>query len=273
MQINKSFCNRTKKIIVLLLILQFTSIFAQKQYLKSEILSVQKTDADSFVGFDGMGNLYYTKNNVFYKKNGKELWQYKNIALGKITKIDIQNQLKIMLFYENFNTVILLDNQLNETQKINFSEYETPIVAAAASIASQNNLFIYNSLTQQIGLFDYLKATFRTITPPFSGIVKYYQSDFITFYWIDDSLNWYAVDVFGKITTIGKAPEFDQIQLISPQEILFSKNGSLFLQDFKKNITYSIENVDKSFKKFYYKDQILAIFTNQEITNYKISVP
>jgi hypothetical protein len=31
-----------------------------------------------------------------------------------------QNPLNIVLFYENFNVVILLDNQLNETQKINF---------------------------------------------------------------------------------------------------------------------------------------------------------
>jgi hypothetical protein len=47
----------------------------------------------------------------------------------------------------------------------------------------------------------------------------------------------------------------------------------LFLQDLKKNRIYTIENVDKSFKKFYYKDQILAIFTDQEITNYKITIP
>ena len=262
-----------KKIILLFFILQTATFFAQEIRIAAKKSSIEKTDMDVFVGYDGMGNLYFIKNNIFYKKNNQELWQYKNVSLGKITKIDFQNQLKIMLFYENFNTVILLDNQLNETQKINFSENEIPIMATATGTASQNRLWIYNSLTQEIGLFDYLKNTFRSITPPFSGTIKQYQSDFNTFRWIDDKLNWYAVDVFGKITTLGKVPDFDQIQVISNQELVFSKEGKLFLQDFDKNRIFSVENVDKSFDNFYYKDQILSIFTNQEIINYIIKIP
>ena len=262
-----------KKLILLFFILHIATVFAQEICIEAQKNSIEKTALDIFVGYDGMGNLYFIKNNIFYKKNKKELWQYKNVSLGKITKVDFQNQLKILLFYENFNTIILLDNQLNETQKINFSENETPIVADAAGIASQNRLWIYNSLTQQIGLFDYLKNTFQSITPSFQGNLKQYESDFNTFRWIDDKLNWYSCDVFGKITTIGKLADYDQIQIISNQEVIFSKNGKLFLKDLKKNSIYNIENVDKSFNNFYYKDQILSIFTNQEITNYKITIP
>lgn len=262
-----------KTIVVFFLIFHLTMVFAQEQKIESKQISVQKIDMDVFVGFDGMGNLYYIKNNVFYKKNDHELWQYKNVALGKITKIDFQNQLRIMLFYENFNTIILLDNQLNETQKINFSDYETPIVVSATGIGSQNRLWIYNSLTQQIGLFDYLKNTFQSITPSLAGNLKYYQCDFNIFQWIDEKKNWYSVDIFGKISTMGKAPDYDQIQFVNNQEILFLKDGKLFLQDIRKNTFYTIENVEKSFKNFYYKDQILSIFTNQGITNYKITIP
>jgi hypothetical protein len=178
-----------------------------------------------------------------------------------------------MLFYENFNTIVLLDNQLSETQKINFSENDIPILATATGIASQNRLWIYNSLTQQIGLFDYLKNNFQSITPSFQGNLKYYESDFNSFQWIDDKLNWYSCDVFGKITTLGKVADFDQIQVIANEEVIFSKEGKLFIENLKKNSIYQIENVDKSFKKFYYKEQILSIFTNQEITNYKITIP
>lgn len=262
-----------KNLILLLLLLPFVSAFSQEQTLKAQLVSTQKIDADTFVGFDGMGNLYYIKNNIFFKKNKQELWQYKNVSLGKITKIDFQNQLKILLFYENFNTIILLDNQLNETQKINFSENTTPIVVSATGIASQNRLWVYNSLSQQIGLFDYLKNTFQSVTPSFDGNIKKYNSDFNTFRWIDDKKNWYAVDVFGKVSTSGKVADYDQIQVITNQEVLFSKDQKLFLQDIGKNTFYTIENVDKSFTNFYYKDQILVIFTNQEITNYKITIP
>ena len=262
-----------KKIILLLFILQFASTVAQELPLKATFIATQKMDADVFVGFDGMENSYYIKNNVFYKQYKQDLWQYKNLSLGKITRVDIQNPLNSILFYENFNTVVMLDNQLNETQKINFSENSIPIIATAVGISSQNRLWVYNSLQQQIGLFDYLKSNFLTITPLIQGNLKYYESDYTTFQWIDDSLNWYSCDVFGKISTLGKLSDFDQIQIISNQVVIFSKDGKLYLQDIGKKTIYTIENVEKSFKNFYYKDQILATFTNQEITNYKISIP
>jgi hypothetical protein len=229
--------------------------------------------ADNYLGHDQFGFYYYIKNNVLSKTKKEETFEYKNISLGKPSKIDFQNPLKIMLFYENFNTIILLDNQLSETQKINLSENDVPIMATATGIASGNRLWIYNSLTQQIGLFDYLKNTFLSITPSFQGNLKYYESDFNTFQWMDNNLNWYAVDVFGKITTLGKVTDFDQIQVINDHAVLFSKDGKLLFQDIQKNSIYPIENVEKSFKNFYYKDQILATFTNQEIINYKITIP
>ncbi len=263
----------SKKLILLLLIFPLVSAFSQEQSLKAQLISTQKIEADAFVGFDGLDNLYYIKNNIFYKQHKDELWQYKNLSLGKITKIDLQNPLKIVLFYENFNTVITLDNQLNETQKINFSEIDIPILVAATGIASQNRLWIYNSLSQQIGLFDYLKNTYLSITPSFQGNLKYYSSDFNAFQWIDDKLNWYSCDVFGKVSTLGKVSNFDQIQVITNQVLVFSKDGKLHLQDLSKNSIYIIENVEKSFKNFYYKDQIFSIFTDQEIINYKITIP
>jgi hypothetical protein len=262
-----------KILILLFFVFKLLTVVAQEEKIVAKQIDILQTDVDIFVGFDGMGNHYYTKNNVFYKKNDRKLWQYKNTSLGKIKEVDFQNQLKILLFYENFNTIVLLDNQLNETKKINFSDNTTPIVVSATGIASQNRLWIYNSLTQEIGVFNFLKNTFESITPPFRGNLKHYESDFNTFQWIDDKLNWYSCDVFGKITTNGKVADYDQIQIISNKKVVFSKNGKLFLQDLSKNKTYSIKNIDKSFHNFYYKDQILSIFTDQEITNYKITIP
>jgi hypothetical protein len=260
-----------------LLLLFFISFFASS-FGQDKILVASKKDsttliADHFLGYDQFGFYYSVKNNVLSKSKKDESFEYKNISLGKTTKIDIQNPLKIILFYENFNTIILLDNQLSETQKINLSENDVPIMATATGIASQNKLWIYNSLTQQIGLLDYLKNTFQTITPAFQGNIKYYQTDFNTFQWIDNNLNWFSCDVFGKITNLGRVADFDQAQITINQSIIFSKGEKLYVQDFKTSTIAPIENVEKSFKNFYYKDQILSIFTNQGISNYKISIP
>jgi hypothetical protein len=262
-----------KNALLLFFLFFFTVSFGQDKIYVATKQDSTSLSADQFLGYDQFGFYFSIKNNVLSKSKKEEYFEYKNISLGKPTKIDFQNPLKIMLFYENFNTIILLDNQLSETQKINLSENDVPIMATATGIASQNRLWIYNSLTQQIGLFDYLKNTFQSITPSFQGNLRYYESDFNTFQWIDNNLNWYAVDVFGEITTLGKVVDFEHIQVINDHAVLFSKDGKLQFQDIRKNSIYPIENVEKSFKNFYYKDQILATFTNQEITNYKITIP
>ena len=258
---------------LLLITLQFVTALSQEQSLKVAPIAVHKIEADSLIGYDSLGNLYYIQNEVLFKEHKEMLWHYKNSSLGKITRVDLQNPLQMVLFYENFNTVILLDNQLNETLKINFSENTIPLQLTATGIASQNKLWIYNSLTQQMGLFDYLKNTYQAITPSITGNIKWYESNFNTFQWIDDTLNWYACTPFGKITLLGKIPDFDQVQITKDNEILYLKDKKLHLLNFQKNIRYPIEGIEKSFKNFYYRDQILSIFTNQEITNYQITIP
>jgi hypothetical protein len=262
-----------KRFLIYFFILSFSLVFSQEKNLKAVLISSQKIDADAFVGVDGLDNMYFIKNNILFKKNKEETWQYENISLGNITQVDIQNPLKIILLYENFNTIVLLDNQLNETQKINFSENTIPILVSAMGIASQNKLWIFDSISQQMGLFDYLKNTFKPIAPSFKGNFKYSESDFNTFQWIDDKLNWNSCDIFGKITTLGKTADFDQIQFVNEHAILFLKDEKLYLQDLQKNTISLIKNVKKSMKKIQYKDQILTIFTSQEIINYKIIIP
>lgn len=260
-----------RKLIFIVFIFQFSTLLAQERNLKIIPISKQIVDADEFVGYDGLDYLYYIKDNVLFKKKNSESWQYKNISLGKISRVDIENPLKIVLFYDKFNTIILLDNQLNETQKINFSEIEEPLIVTATGIASQNRVWIYNGLSQEIGFFDYLKNTNRLLSTSIQGELKWYKSSFNTFQWIDKALNWYSCDLFGKITMTGKVPDFDQIQIINDKAIVYSKDGKLHLQDFEKDISYTLDPVEKSFVNFYYKDQILSIFTSQLITNFKIS--
>lgn len=252
---------------------QLGPAFAQQNKTVAVISDSILVKADRFIGYDNFGACYFIKDNVFYKKKDTLNWQYKSLSLGKIAMADIDNPLNIVLFYESFNTVILLDNQLNETQKISFSENTVPIVAAAVGLAFGNRLWVYNSLSQQIGLFDYLKSDFTIITPPFPGNLKYYSSDFNNFHWVDEKMRWFRCTVYGKVTSLGKVPDFEQIQTISDSELLFKRNNSIYLYKADGNKTTLIDFGKKTFKSFHYKDQILSIFTANGITNYKIITP
>ena len=169
--------------------------------------------------------------------------------------------------------MILLDNQLNEIQKLNFSEASPSIIVTAVGIASQNRLWIFDALTQKLGLYNYLNGDLKSVATSFQGNFKHYESDFNTFQWIDYNLNWFVCDVYGKITLLRKVSDFDKIQIINSNSVLFSKGEHLYFQDFKLETIEEVQNVDKSFNHFSYKEQILSIFTNRQIKNYKIIVP
>ncbi|SHM93747.1 hypothetical protein [Flavobacterium chilense] len=261
---------------LLFIVCSFSVALSQNQKIKAALISQSTIDTDEFLGFDSFGYSYQIKNNVFSKSKGNEIFEYKNVSLGQITKVDLQNPLKIVLFYEDFNTVVLLDNQLNKMTEINFSLNNTPIVVSGIGMSTQNQLWVYNTLNQQIGLFDYLKNEYKTVSTPLIETIKYYQTDFNTFFWIDKKNNWYSCDIFGKTTALGKVPDFDSVEIINNHQFLYSKANLLYFKDLTDSNTgsfYGIEILEKSFHNFHYKDQILSIFTAKEILNYKIVTP
>ena len=257
------------------LVVLFSSYLTRSQYTNpvTSQMSKQFIEADVFVGDDTFGYQYFIKNNVFFKIKGKEFLQYKNLALGKITKVDIHNPLRIVLFYENFNTVIALDNQLSEVQKINFSEKPEGIITSAIGTSSQNNLWIFNSLNQQLGLYHVIKNSYQTIGLPFEKTIKSYTSDFNYFYWVDEKNQLYSCDIFGKKKLLGQIPDYDSISITDEKIILYKKDKILHLFEVEKSKSTPINNIEKSYTSFHYKNQNLAIFTNEGITNYKINLP
>jgi len=265
-----------KFIFSLLVFCTLNAVSAQNSSINPVLLSHYKSNSDEFLGFDAFGYSYQIKNNVFSKRKENELFEYKNVSLGKITKVDLQNPLKIVLFYEDFNSVVLLDNQLNKMTEINFSQNPIPIVVSAIGMSTQNQLWIYNTLNQQIGLFDYLKNEYKTVSIPLTEPIQYYQTDFNTFFWIDKKNNWYSCDIFGKITSLNKISDFDKIAIINATQYIFSKDNLLFFKGIDKSNPEAISEIkilEKTFDNFYYKDQILSIFTATDISNYKIVTP
>lgn len=248
--------------------------FSQEKKITPILLSSQQLIADEFITMDSFGYYYFIKGNVFYKQKENELFQYKNLSLGKITHVDLQNPLKIVLFYEGFNSVITLDNQLNETATINFSKIQNnPIVTSAAGLASQNRLWIFNSLQMQLGLYDFNKQVFQPLSQPFQQPIEFYQTDYNQFYWIDSNGLVSYCDVFGKVSSLGKIPQFDLAQIISDELMVYQSGNQLYYHYFKDNKSSLINLGEKIIEKFQIKDQFLLIFTNNEIRKYQINLP
>lgn len=262
-----------KKLMLLFLIAVYCSAFAQDISIPVKFLSKSKSVNERYIGTDAFGGVYTIADNEFRKQKDGIVLKYKNLSFGEIFTADIQNPLQIVLFYKKFNSVVLLDNQLNEISRINFSRIPQPLIAEAASLASQNRLWIFDITTQQIGLFDPAQNSYKTITPPLKDIIKYYQSDYNYFCWIDATNKCFAVNLFGKVVSLGNIERYDQVQFVSQSQVLLKKDNSLYLFNIQNGNTKHIDLVEKSFRSFYYKEQILSIFTDQEINHYKVTLP
>ena len=262
-----------KKLITSIVLLIGFSMQSQSRKLPAIVIDSIAVEADEYIGFDGFKNYFYIKNNVLFKKNDQKTFQYQNLSLGKISKVDILNPLKVLVFYANFNTVVLLDSQLNEIEKFNFSDYDTPIMASAVGVSGQNKLWIYNSLDQHIGLFDTTTNQYSDLGVPIKESFTYYQTDFNYFQWVDKQNQWQICTIFGRMFSNGSIAPNNQMQLLDKNKILYSKEGKLYVNDQSTVQVYEIEKIAKSFIKFYYKDQILSIFTTKGIMNYKINLP
>jgi hypothetical protein len=73
---------------------QYTNPVASK-------MGTEFIQADTYSGEDAYGFQYFIKNNVLFKKSNNTFFQYKNLSLGKITRVDLQNPLRILLFYQD----------------------------------------------------------------------------------------------------------------------------------------------------------------------------
>ena len=246
--------------------------FSQQPILAEKTSSII-LPTETFLGFDNQQNYYSLKENVLSKTNSKQNFEYKNVSLGKITKVDFQNPLQIAVFYKNFNSVVLLDNQLNEIKKIDFNLQNNSINTEAVALSSQNQLWIYDGITSKIGLYSLTNGSTKWISTALEQPIKKYHSTYTHFYWLDSLNNFYAISIYGTIESLGNFPNFETIQLINDQVAMYSFENQLYYYEIKNKQSHNIKVAEKLVANFFFADGILAIFTQNEITNYKIILP
>lgn len=262
-----------KKIFYIIIVNFFCCSIQSQEVIAAIKQSDTKLTCDIFLGFDNQKSIYSLKNNILTKNSDGITYQYNNLSLGKITNVDFQNPLQIVVFYKSFNTIILLDNQLNEIKKIDFNLKSNPITLEAAALSSQNQIWIYDSISSKIGLYNVNTDTFKWISTMLENPISYYESDYTHFYWTDINLNLYRISIYGTIEKLGILPKFDVIQLTKNGNSIYKIDDELYYYDLTSKSSSKIAIDEKIISKFFFRDGILSIFTQNEITNYKIILP
>ena len=104
---------------------------------------------------DKVGNYYLIDSRGEIRKytpDNELQYSFKNYNSGTVASVDVTNPHKIMVFFRDFQTLMLLDNTLSEikTIKLDDSGYYT-----AAGTSNDGNIWLYNSVRNTINKISY----------------------------------------------------------------------------------------------------------------------
>ena len=253
----------------LLIILVISSV--QAQDVKADELARFSLKAENFWGVDAYENLYYSSDNIFYKRNkGNKThsFQYKDFNLGNLTSVDLIDPLRILLFYQDSNTVILLDNRLNEINRLAFNEIQPLRTITHAKLAGNRHLWLFNVDTQRLEVFDYtdLETTSRSL--PVNDTARQLQTNFRKAWLVlPDSINiydWYA----NKVKRLEVS--FEIISIREGSIMARSADGNYYFRN-EGNELMKVDKIKEEPHSFYLTDQKLYIYDQNEVIVYKIT--
>jgi len=259
---------KTSQLIFVLLFVQisfgqnFSTKFIEKIPLK----------ADQFVGIDDLQNIYYIKGNTFFKKGKNETLSYANVLLGKIESVDIHNPFKIILFYKDFNSVVFLDNKLNElSSRIDFTKETAFHNVLFVSHSSENNLWLYAD-DNKLHLYDFRNRFEKLQTQP----LTFYQHDFICKQLISTYKDVFVVGDFGLLQFNQYGNFIHHFKLKNSKNISLFKEGfiyvkekEIFYQDQEKSYPLNI-TFDEKCKEFYINSAYITIFDGFGVSIYEL---
>ena len=84
-----------------------------------------------------------------------------------------------------------------------------------------------------------------------------------------DTLN-YTNNKFGKITSLGKVKPFEKVIFFDKSDLLYLFEDKLVYYSIDNQLEMNISIDEKLIKNFFYKDGILSIFTDYQISTYQI---
>lgn len=257
-----------KQLFYILFLLSF-SIQSQGP-IEATLLKKVPFTAEKLVGFDNFGTLYYTANLSLYKQTEKETINYSNVQLGNITSANTFNNLKINLFYKNFNTVVILDNRLAEVFKIDFNTQELYKNVSLVSTGFDNTLWVFNQDLQQLELFDYKTLNIRAVAMPVDSQALSITSNY-NFCWLLTENSLYIYNYFGSL--VAKLPNdgFTEISESNGHLILKKDNTLVYLA--KDSETFMpIQLPELLIKQFLVTNETLYIYDQENLHQFQLKI-
>jgi len=227
--------------------------------------------ADQIIAIDNFETTYYTINNILYKKpKDKASINYSNVQLGSPTSVNAFNPLKINLFYQDFNTVIILDNRLAEIFKIDFSTTQPYKNVSHISTGYDNTLWIFNQDLQQLQLYDYKADKIRATTVPVQSNVLDLKSDYNSC-WMLTEKHLYQYTYFGSLISKHENKGYTSIA-IHNENIILKADNKLFFKSKKGKTIVPLKTPKLLINQFLLTNETLYIYDSKKLHSYQLKI-
>ncbi|MDQ8006128.1 MAG: hypothetical protein REI64_15105 [Pedobacter sp.] len=135
-----------KRLIVLLLNC-FIAILLNNGVASAQLKQIAQIDTvGKAIYADNLDNVYLLSDRdelLKYDAKGKLRWRYSNNRFGKLQSVDVSDPMRVVLFYADFQQVVVLNNNLNEITSYSFAKDGNLLVSVIAS-ANNNSLWIFD---------------------------------------------------------------------------------------------------------------------------------
>jgi len=246
----------------------FLGSFAQGEILLNSPEKIP-LQAERFVGIDNYGDLYYLKNRTLFKQTKTETFQFKDFQLGAVGNVDLLNPLKITIFFPDYQTAVILDNKLNEVNRISFAMEPPFLNIKNATTANDNRLWTFNEDNQQLELYNYREKTNQQLSRPLAETYNTHKSNFNFCYLLTDK-NLRLFNIYGSLLNSISSEGIEKMAL-SNDKLVLLRNDTLYLVTENLSREVLIKTPDLELKDLYLSDEFLYIYDGEMIHKLKLT--
>jgi len=192
-----------------------------------------KGDITAFAA-DNFDNIYLLNSYDQLKKinsKGDSIAVFNNVRkYGKVAQIDVSNPLKVLLYYKDFSTVVILDRLLNNSGTIDFRKQDIFQVQAVC-LSYDNKIWVYDEFEHKLKKIDedgkllFATTDFRQLFgEAFSFTTICDQDGYLYLY--DKNKGVYVFDYYGTLKNIFLLTGYDNFKAVG-KFLTATRNDSL----------------------------------------------
>ena len=206
-------------------IAQTDSLFVPFKKIKADIVAFA---ADNF------DNVYLLNSSDQLKKinaDGDSIGVFNNVRkYGKVAQIDVSNPLRVLLYYKDFSTIVVLDRLLNIRGTIDLRKQDIFQVQAVC-LSYDNKIWLYDEFEHKLKKIDedgkllFATSDFRQLFDEAFSFTTICDQDGLL-YLYDKNKGVYVFDYYGTMKNIFSLTGYDNFKAVG-KFITATRNDSL----------------------------------------------